>query len=838
MPCEQDVLVPCDRVLYVDADTLCRRDVLQLCGVNTKPSMLGAVVDFGMPNHFNAGLLLLDLAALRLSGFGERLRACAAHDGPSLPYKDQSVLNSVIEDWTPLPLTWNAQGLGTYAIFRTKSEPQFPALFSADTLKVLTDDPDIVHFTGAGSFSIALCLNPYSPGATKPWVPLCKNPWREAWFATLAETHMRSWKPLLLQSARSVARETLDALELISTDTRCAPDDLVNAAITQLKALALPRLSFEIAVLLPLRCTDEYPAADWVQRINDSFASSSAKLFIGIDENDPGWAECLLAIREGPLSLPYQVKTFPPVKPAIICPIWASLALDAYADGCSYFILWGDDVSVEPNNWLDQLREHLGCNELGCVAPLDANDPSLATFPIVTRAHLDLFGALFPADFVNQDADPYLFELYRRVGKAHILNGTILTNRRGGAASWLHEAQPRYTRQPLLGWKETILAPNAQVLSNEVGASFVTIDVVVPSFRTPFSLLRRIVSLADPPGCSVKFIVIVDDPSAPNIADIVSLQNERVRVRVNSTNLGAPASRSRGLAEACSDWVLFLDDDVEIQQSCLDAYARAAADKGSQFSGFVGSTKLPLVTSLMYEATRLSDITFFYDLPGWMGDNVPWGVTANLLVRHVDGLTFDEDFAKTGGGEDVDYCIRIAAAVGKPLGRVVDATVIHDWWPCASSPAYLRRFWKWTMGDGHLMYKHPQFVYVSFPNVIELSLCLGAATPFLTTWTLLKLALALWLVEIGCDATQAMSGPESRHLSPTRRLLAALLSPLFKNTVDLGHMTFHLLRGRPFFLLHRFDWFLGNYNCVELERARLAKRNMLWIAAAAIIFRF
>ena len=78
------------------------------------------------------------------------------------------------------------------------------------------------------------------------------------------------------------------------------------------------------------------------------------------------------------------------------------------------------------------------------------------------------------------------------------------------------------------------------------------------------------------------------------------------------------------------------------------------------------------------------------------------------------------------------------------------------------------------MGDGHLMYKHPQFVYVSFPNVIELSLCLGAATPFLTTWTLLKLALALWLVEIGCDATQAISGPESRHLSPTRRLLAAL----------------------------------------------------------------
>ena len=62
------------------------------------------------------------------------------------------------------------------------------------------------------------------------------------------------------------------------------------------------------------------------------------------------------------------------------------------------------------------------------------------------------------------------------------------------------------------------------------------------------------------------------------------------------------------------------------------------------------------MANLLHEATRLSDITFFYNLPKWMGGTVR-GVTANIMVRRVDGLDFDTVYAKTGGGEDVDYCM-------------------------------------------------------------------------------------------------------------------------------------------------------------------------------------
>ena len=37
---------------------------------------------------------------------------------------------------------------------------------------------------------------------------------------------------------------------------------------------------------------------------------------------------------------------------------------------------------------------------------------------------------------------------------------------------------------------------------------------------------------------------------------------------------------------------------------------------------------------------------------------IRWGVTANLLLRRLPGIKFGDSFPKTGGGEDVDICLR------------------------------------------------------------------------------------------------------------------------------------------------------------------------------------
>ena len=212
------------------------------------------------------------------------------------------------------------------------------------------------------------------------------------------------------------------------------------------KALLPPdTVTIEAGVLLPLRCSDEWPADRWVAQLNRNFRGVDAKLYIGIDTDEPGWPVCEQVLTEQ-LAMPFFVRSFPPVQPAIICPIWASLASAAVDDGCGYLILWGDDVSITPDSWMPSLRAKLRPTDLGCAVPIDANDPSVPTFPIVTSAHFRLFGELFSSKFINQDADPYLFELYRRAGRASYLDGVKLFNGRGGAASWEGRDQTQFGR--------------------------------------------------------------------------------------------------------------------------------------------------------------------------------------------------------------------------------------------------------------------------------------------------------------------------------------------------------------------------------------------------------
>ncbi|KAJ8612699.1 hypothetical protein CTAYLR_008950 [Chrysophaeum taylorii] len=795
-----DQLIPTDAtILYLDVDVLCRRDLLELRDRYAALTTFAAVVDFGIRGEFNAGVMLLNLGRMR-HDFGPTLRARASEFE-----NDQALLNSVVDCWTPLPPQWNAQGLGTYARFRTRSELDFPRLFTESEFESIEKDPYIVHFTGSPRFSIDQRAK-YAPSPVKPWVPGCSNPYKREWF----EVKQHGFN-LPLPVSTPVTDAVKEALEIVASATTvednndgCPIPILESEKQLLVQARALVNSQFhqtclhshDVGVVLPLRCTEECPPRIWTEHLTRCFAGalSRVKLYIGVDYDDVLWERSHEASTRSRLAgiVSLSVHKFPPTKPAAICAIWASLAREAVDDGCSYVFLWGDDVSIVPDGTLLlEVERELPPDGVGVVAPLDAVDSSVPTFPIFTKRHLELFNWPFPIEFVNQDADPYIFELYRRVGRATILTGVTVVNKRGGPVSCLSCnpcSPPLYDRQPLPEWKNKFLEPNAAVLAKKLDAGVVTIDVVIPTVRTPIDLIKQALSCPVPPNADIKFIVIVDTPSASNIDELRLLQGPNCRVRVNKTNIGAPMSRNRGLEEACAEWVLFLDDDAALTEECLRAYVDRLArdDEDTRVAGLVGTVELPLTDNILHEGTRMSDITFFFNLPSWMGDEVPWGVTANLLVKRSAAITFDPVFAKSGGGEDVDFCIRQTKKMGLPLGRVADAVVVHEWWPAETTPAYVSHFWNWTTGDGYLLYRHSEFVYLNFPNVIEYSLALFILFPWFPA-SCLKYLVAVWLVEFVCETTRALRGPESTHLSKSRRLAAAVVSVAIKNVVDAGH---------------------------------------------------
>ena len=194
----------------------------------------------------------------------------------------------------------------------------------------------------------------------------------------------------------------------------------------------------------------------------------------------------------------------------------------------------------------------------------------------------------------------------------------------------------------------------------------------------------------------------------------------------------------------------------------------------------------------------------------------------------------DPVFVKTGGGEDLDFCLRQSRHLGLPFHRVRDAVVVHPWWDATSKIAYFRHFWKWTTGDGHLIAAHPDHVYLNYPNVVELSLVTLLCAPRFPISCLIFLG-ELWIVEVLSETIRALRGPESTHLSPLRRVAAAFVSCAVKNVVDVGHTFFHIRRGR-LFLCWRFDWFAGfaHHASIDAERRKFARRCAIWALALAL----
>lgn len=189
-----------DRILYLDADTICRADLGDLWATDLGGNLLGGVVDQASDGpeslklnglmrpetpYFNAGVLLLNLAEMRARSIEERFAEVARQHGRLMPYADQDLLNVACEGAvTFLPLRYNVQSnffykadsLDNLARHFPDIEPEFRAALA---------DPAILHFTGR----------------EKPWHITSRHPMTEAYRAVERTSPWRD-APLLVDHLR------------------------------------------------------------------------------------------------------------------------------------------------------------------------------------------------------------------------------------------------------------------------------------------------------------------------------------------------------------------------------------------------------------------------------------------------------------------------------------------------------------------------------------------------------------------------------------------------------------------------------------------------------------
>ncbi|TDL21121.1 hypothetical protein BD410DRAFT_316142 [Rickenella mellea] len=539
--------------------------------------------------------------------------------------------------------------------------------------------------------------------------------------------------------------------------------------------------------------------------------------------------------------------------------LWRDCARRAWNDGCDYFVLIGDDVVLLDKRWMISIHEEFlraGRDEgvptgFGCIALTDVSFPGMPTFPVVHRTHMDIFGGeVVPEVFINQDGNVYLYQLYRRWGCSRMISSRI-RNGVGGSGN------ARYVKQHATKWAFDTLDHSTKTLEDWMTQRHpkilrkLTIDVIVPSYRVQLPLLDGILQLKSSSTCSVMFVIIVDDPNSPQIPELQKRYDGRpdVRIRVNPKNIGASATRNRGMDESAAEWVHFLDDDVVPHpdllledEKIIRAHPLAA--------GFVGNSQFPPADSVFKTAIHLAGVIDYWNIATkWItdvqqGTYVPWGVTANLIARRNvdDGVKYDLVFPKTGGGEDIDYCLKKHAyfvAHGlQGFHQAPKVTITHPWWNDGRRSYW--RYYMWSKGDGALIKLYPHFSFRdSAPNSSELFFLISTILSPLIPLRIIKLR--TFLAAPASVVIANVVHDLYRHLWRERRspasiksnlrgiywMIASIESSFIRMASEAGRLAGMLERRETAWFGYRFDWLVGRKGeAPRLEERRKSRERL------------
>lgn len=680
----------------------------------------------------------------------------------------------------------------------------------------------------------------------------------------LAQTVLSGWTPKvsledgMVQTGKWIQDEVEKIVDGMDDEERISVLQMMRRS----KIVDLADKDIKVAILLPITSRGSNLPSQCLSLLKD-FAESLArttwrdthqlggqrfvvKVYLAIDHDDPlllgsdnetdtNIAEAVLA-SQNICDVTIQICEHPA---GHVCAIWRQIAKQAWQDGSDYFVLMGDDVILKDEGWIRdahtefvQIAHRTGTpHGFGCVAFTDTSFPGMPTFPIVHRTHLDIFdGDVIPDIFINQDGDPFLYQLYRRWDCSKMFTARI-SNGIGGS-------QPaRYCQEHAKGWTfgplDKAIATTEEWLLRFCPAVSrkLTLDIVIPSFRVQLQLLEPILNLKPSPTCTTMFIIIIDDPDSPARVELETKFASRpdVRLRTNEKNLGASASRNRGMTESTAEWILFLDDDVTPQPDLL-VEAEKVIRANPNAIGFIGNAQFPAAELIFTTAVHLAGVTYFWDIAAKMrGEtDMPWGVTANLIARRIDdGVEFDLRFPKTGGGEDIDFCRRkrdlwfpVKQQGFHPAPAVI---VTHPWWN--EGKRSYHRFYMWSKGDGGLIRLYPDLTYIDHaPNSGELLLtscaliCIGVPVFLLTGIVFpavlgFQLAGATIIGNIVHDMYRHLYRDANRTtainstLAGPKWVVAVAESSLIRVASEWGRVVGILERGEIGCLGYRFDWF-------------------------------
>lgn len=358
----------------------------------------------------------------------------------------------------------------------------------------------------------------------------------------------------------------------------------------------------------------------------------------------------------------------------------------------------------------------------------------------------------------------------------------------------------------------------------------ITIDVVIPSIRLDTKKLLGTLRMNVPDGVDLRYYVVSDNPML-KAGEIVH-NGCPVRIIVNEKNLGAPLSRNVGLEAGTGRYILFIDDDVSISSNMLKPYLDAIKEDPDA-PGYIGPTIFPDPINSFTRGIVASSMLTFFEMPA-NPRLMSWGTTSNLMVRRsaVGSVRFSAVFPRHGGGEDIDFCLRMVTDAGRWFRTVPDAVVRHPWWRSADR-SYVR-FFRWAFGDSRLVRLHLRYAYWCVPGMVEtLAFGIPAAGCLAIAGAVSPVTMGTWAVlVVGSEFAVEQLHVRSHH--PDSSVSAALEAAAIRLSNDIGRFWGHLSRRDISCIFKRFDYVCtGEWKPQEDRFARIKFALFVGTALAA-----
>jgi glycosyltransferase involved in cell wall biosynthesis len=533
-----------------------------------------------------------------------------------------------------------------------------------------------------------------------------------------------------------------------------------------------------------------------------------------------------------------------PYSPFPLCHVWDEMATEAFEKGCDWVMLLDDETKIDCayhyrafyRSFID-ISNRLNCPfGFGCPSWNGGSYKGSMMFPVIGRVHLDIYGSLIPSNrkdaFVNKDLGAYLQGIYSKFGASPVVRDARVQTQTVNSDIY----HTPYVLVDADGWRDWVhedMHLAKEYLAQYSDYNCLLIDVVVPTYRLEMEFLEGICRLKVPDRVRTTFIFVVDNPTklmamyeaktcdaAAKMMEhhLAELSGNNVCVRCNPVNLGASAARNQGLDESAAEYVLFLDDDILPDGHLLFEYEKVLRKVDPTTVGLLGMVFFPRRhnLSILHAAVLMSYLVYTFEIASFPDCHVPdWGVTANLFVKRTS-TRFDVSY-NAGGGEDVEFCLRLAKEAGGRFLPAPNARVTHDYWPGGLS-VLLPHFFRFGVGDGALFTRYREYCYRSFPNAVEF-FCF-----FLTIWFplwfggLVSLAplvlqlLGLFLVDFGVEICNVKEFEHRRKLLeytfPTwYNVMAHCIANAYVLVFDCGRMYGSLLRGELLEnICKRFKW--------------------------------